>query len=103
VTAWLYALPLVKKMQFQNSELRFVDGVLQEKFIKKSKKTEFTACNVHVKDGAYVVDFKDKKSGTSAILTNLLYNSALMVTPPDGTDLEIGEKVKLILPDKVSF
>ncbi len=101
VTAWLYALPLVKKMQLQNSTLCFVNGVLQEKFIKKSKKTEFTACNVHVKDGVYVVDFKDKKVGTSAILTNLLYGSALMVTPPEGTDLEVGEKVRLILSDLV--
>lgn len=99
VTAWLYALPLVKKMQMQNSGLRFVWGVLGQKFNKKSKKTEFTACNVDIKEGVYVVDFKDKKVGTSAILTNLLYGSVLMVTPANGTDLQAGEKVKLILPD----
>lgn len=100
VTAWLYALPLVKKMQLQNEDFCLIEGVLQERFVKRSKKTEFTACNVHVKDGVYVVDFKDKKVGTSAILTNLLYGSALMVTSPDTNNLEVGEKVGLILPVK---
>ncbi len=99
VTALIYLLPLLNK--FQNSEERLVkvEAVLKEPFIKKHKKAEFTACRVSLENGSYFVDFRGKKSGTSAILTNMLGSTALMVTSEDDTSKNIGEKVKILLLD----
>ena len=76
-----------------------VEAVLKEPFIKKHKKAEFTACRVSLENGSYFVDFRGKKSGTSAILTNMLGSTALMVTSDDDTSKNIGEKVKILLLD----
>ena len=100
VTALLYALPLIYRFLGVNSALPIVLAKLQEPFFKKSKKTEFTACNIRMESGRYLVDFEGKKDGTSAILTNLLNNSALMLTHEDDGDLSEGSFVEVILLDK---
>lgn len=97
VTAILYVLPLIAKMLGRNKPYKKVEAKLSESFKKRSKLTEFTPCNVVIEDGEYFVDFKDKKAGSSAILTNLLNNSALMVTGEDDGDLEEGTFVNIIL------
>jgi len=97
VTSMLYGLPLVAKMLGKSKPYKMVDATLDEEFKKRSKYTEFTACNVHIVDGKYLVDFKNKKIGSSAILTNMLNNSALMVTSQDDGNLEKGTIVKIIL------
>jgi molybdopterin molybdotransferase len=74
-----------------------VAAKLQEDFTKRSRFTEFTACNVVVEDGEYFVNFDGKKVGSSAILTNMLDNSALMVTGEDDGNLEKGTFVNVIL------
>jgi molybdopterin molybdotransferase len=74
-----------------------VAAKLGEDFKKRSKLTEFTACNVSVEDNEYFVDFKDKKVGSSAILTNMLGGSVLMVTGEDDGDLPKGTLVSVIL------
>ena len=99
VTAILYALPLVAKMLGKDKAYKTVEAKLSEDFTKRSKLTEFTACNVVVEDGEYFVDFKGKKVGSSAILTNMLDNSALMVTGEDDGNLEAGTFVNVILLD----
>ena len=83
VTAILYVLPLIAKMLGRRSVYKTVAAKLSEDFTKRSKLTEFTACNVVIEDGEYFVDFKDKKVGSSAILTNMLDSSALMITGKD--------------------
>jgi molybdopterin molybdotransferase len=97
VTAILYVLPLVAKMLGREKAYITVEAKLSEDFKKRSSLTEFTACNIVVEDGEYFVNFKDKKVGSSAILTNLLDNSALMVTGEDDGDLEKGTFVNVIL------
>jgi molybdopterin molybdotransferase len=97
VTSILYGLPLVAKMLGKSKPYEMIDATLNEDFKKRSKYTEFTACNVHIVDGKYFVDFKDKKVGSSAILTNMLDNSALMVTSQDDGNLKKGTIVKVIL------
>lgn len=97
VTAILYALPLVAKMLGREKTYTTVAAKLSEDFKKRSRLTEFTACNVTVEDGAYFVDFEGKKVGSSAILTNLLNSSALMVTGEDDGNLEKGTFVNVIL------
>lgn len=97
VTAILYGLPLVSKMLGKEKAYKTVEAKLTEDFKKRSKNTEFTACNLEVVDGQYEVNFSGKKVGSSAILTNLLNNSALMVTGEDDGNLEAGTFVNIII------
>jgi len=97
VTALLYLVPLIEKLQQGKSSLHMVKAKLKEPFIKRAKKAEFTACNVSLLQGEYYVDFKDKKVGSSAILTNMLANVALLVTSEDDTSKEIGDEVSILL------
>lgn len=101
VTALLYAIPLIYRFLGLDPELPVIEAKLSEPFRKKSRKTEFTACNLTNEDGTLSVNFKDKKAGTSAILTNLLGKSALMITGEDDTDLEAGMLVHVILLDRL--
>ncbi|WP_309496402.1 molybdopterin molybdotransferase MoeA [Sulfurovum sp.] len=97
VTALLYLIPLIEKLQKGQSTLHTVKAKLKEPFIKRAKKAEFTACNVSLIQGEYYVDFKDKKVGSSAILTNMLGNAALLVTSEDDTSKEVGDEVNVLL------
>jgi len=47
--------------------------------------------------GEYYVDFKDKKVGSSAILTNMLGDVALLVTSEEDTSKVIGDEVTVLL------
>ena len=99
VTSILYVLPLISKMLGKESSYKMIEAKLSEDFTKRSKLTEFTACNIKVEDGEYFIDFEGKKVGSSAILTNMLDNSALMVTGEDDRILEKGTFVHVILLD----
>ena len=99
VTSILYGVPLVAKMLGKEKAYTTVAAKLSEDFKKRSKFTEFTACNVVVEDGEYFVNFDGKKVGSSAILTNMLDDSALMVTSEDDGDLPKGTFVSVILLD----
>ena len=65
--------------------------------VKRAKKAEFTACNVSLIQGEYYVDFKGKKVGSSAILTNMLGDAALLVTSEDDSSKEVGDEVSVLL------
>jgi molybdopterin molybdotransferase len=97
VTAILYVLPLIAKMQGKSKAYTVVAAELQEEFKKRSPFTEFTACNVIVEDGKYFINFKEKKVGSSAILVNMLHNSGLMIAGEDDKLLEKGTSVNVIL------
>ena len=99
VTSILYGLPLVAKMLGKEKAYKTVAAKLSEDFKKRSRFTEFTACNIVVEDGEYFVNFDGKKVGSSAILTNMLDDSALMVTGEDDGDLTKGTFVNVILLD----
>ena len=99
VTAILYALPLVSKMLGKKKAYTIVQAQLSEDFTKRSKFTEFTACNIEIVDGKYFVNFEGKRVGSSAILTNMLNNSALMITGESDGDLSEGTYVNVILLD----
>ena len=97
VTALLYVVPLIAKLQQGKNPLRKVKAVLGEAFNKRAKKAEFTACNLSLKDGKYIADFKDKKVGSSAILTNMLGEVALLVTSEEDSSKTVGETVDVLL------
>ena len=97
VTALLYVLPLICKMLAKEKAYTIIEAKLSENFNKKSHFTEFTACNIVLEDGEYLVNFKGKKDGSSAILTNLLDSSALMISAQEDNNLEAGTYVNVIL------
>lgn len=99
VTAILYVLPIIAKMLGRESSYRVIEAKLSEDFKKRSSLTEFSACNVEIIDGCYYVNFKDKKIGSSAILTNMLNSSALMVTGEEDGSLEKDTLVNVLLLD----
>ena len=99
VTALLYLVPLISKFQKSDFRIEKVKATLKEPFAKRHKKAEFTACNISILDGEYFVDFDGKKSGTSAILTNMLGSTALLVTSEDDSSKEVGDRVDILLLD----
>ena len=99
VTALLYVVPLIEKLQQGKCSLRQIKAKLKEAFVKRAKKAEFTACNVSLVQGEYYVDFKDKKVGSSAILTNMLGSVALLVTSEEDTSKVVGDEVTVLLFD----
>ena len=100
VTFLLYVIPLIKKFLGSEKVFEVVEATLAEPFNKRSKKSEFTACNLTFKDGKYVVDFDGKKVGTSAILTNMLGDAALIVSSEEDGPKEAGESVTVIKLDR---
>lgn len=100
VTFLLYAVPLIKKFLGTEKVFEMVEATLAEPFNKRSKKSEFTACNLAFRDGKYFVDFEGKKVGTSAILTNMLGDAALIVSGEEDGPKEAGETVKVIKLDR---
>jgi len=97
VTALVYLLPILYRMQGSNYEPIIVEATLAQAYKKKSKKTEFTPCNVTIKDGEYYVDFAGNKEGSSAILTNMLDSKALAITSEEERDKEPGERIRVWL------
>jgi molybdopterin molybdotransferase len=100
VTFLLYVVPLIKKFLGTEKVFEMVEATLAEPFNKRSKKSEFTACNLSFRDGKYFVDFDGKKVGTSAILTNMLGDAALIVSSEEDGPKEAGETVKVIKLDQ---
>ncbi len=97
VTALLYLVPLIAKFQNASNPIKIVNATLKEPFIKRAKKAEFTACNLSLEDGDYKIDFKGKKVGSSAILTNMLGNIGLLYTTENDGDKFIGDSVKVVV------
>jgi len=97
VTALLYLIPLIEKLQQGKCSLHKVKAKLKDPFIKRAKKAEFTACNISLVQGEYYVDFEGKKVGSSAILTNMLGSIALLMTSEDDTSKEVGDEVMVLL------
>ncbi len=96
VTFILYVLPLIGRMLGIDSPYEVIEASLKVPFAKRSNKSEFTACNLSFEEGRYWVDFEGKKTGSSAILTNLLGNAGLMICGEEDGDLEAGTLVRVI-------
>ncbi len=96
VTFMLYVLPLIYKFSGSNKELEIIKATITQNFAKKAPKTIFTACNLINNNGSYEVNFDGKKTGTSAILTNMLNNCALLYQKEDSTSLNTGDTVEVI-------
>jgi len=99
VTFILYALPLIRRMLGRDPGHAIVEAALAEPFAKRSKKSEFTTCNLRMSKGKYLVDFEGKKSASSAVLTNMLGNAALMITDESDGPLDAGTVVRVLRLD----
>ncbi|OCL99429.1 Molybdopterin molybdenumtransferase [Aliarcobacter thereius] len=97
ITAILYILPLIYKFRNSKETLPFVKAKINQDFTRTQEKTIFTACNVNYINGEYIIDFLGKKSGTSAILTNMLENPALLIQNQNSKDIKSGDLVDIIL------
>jgi len=97
IMALIYLLPLIQKFQQSTLTLPMIKATLKEPFVKRARKAEFTACNLSLEEGRYFVDFQGKKVGTSAILTNMLGSVALVYTPEEGSSVEAGEEIDVVL------
>jgi molybdopterin molybdotransferase len=94
--ACVYVLPLLRAMVAQEPRTQYVEAVLLEDYPKRSKYTEFTACNLKIVDGVLGVDLEGKRLGSSAILTNMLNNAALLRIEKDTKFIKKGEKVRVV-------
>jgi len=96
VTTFLYIVPLIKRMQGLSGKLDIVQAKMGEDYKKRSKKSEFTAVNLVLKKDGFSVNLEGKKTGTSAILTNMLENCSLLWIEENDGDLKAGEYVRVI-------
>jgi len=97
VCAILYVLPLIYRFREANESLPIVKARINEDFPKRMPKTVFTACNVEYTNNEYTVNFDGKKKGTSAILTNMLENPAILIQKEDSSDIQAGDLVDILL------
>ncbi len=95
VTFLLYAVPLADAFENKKS-LEFLNATLRNDFKKVFKKTQFVAVNLSFENGKYIADTIGKKSGSSAILTNLINTKALMWLDEGLYELKAGSVVKII-------
>jgi molybdopterin molybdotransferase len=98
VTFILYVLPLIFKFRQADEKLNIKDAIMACNFPMKGNKTIFTASNISYKNGKYFIDMDGKKNGTSAILTNMLGDIALLIQNENSKNLVIGDKIKIIIP-----
>ncbi len=96
VGTFLYILPLLRAMSARNFETSFVKAYIDEDYKKRSKYKEFTACNLVLKDGRVTINLEGKKTGSSAILNNMLDNAALLCVNEDTKELKKGDIVEVI-------
>ena len=101
VMCFLYIVPLLRAMQGMKPQIDYIDAIMEEDYKKRSPFTEFTACNLILRDGQFYVNLDGKKMGSSAILTNMLKNSALLRIEESTKLIQKGEKVKVLTMSRV--
>lgn len=97
VCAFLYIIPLLQKMRGETFGLKTLQAFLAEDYRKRSKFTEFTACNLRFSEGKLFVDLEGKKEGSSAILNNLLKDAALLKVEKEVKELKKGDLVEVVV------
>ena len=96
VTFILYVIPMIRYMLGLEPKLVIKQAKLKTAYKKKSYKTEVAVGNLHFDEGVYSVDFRGKRAGSSAILTNMLGNIALIMIEKESGDIDAGEWVDFI-------
>ena len=97
VGTFLYVLPLLRAMSGRKFEIPTLKAYLDEDYKKRSKYKEFTACNLFFRDGKVMVGLDGKKTGSSAILNNMLDDAALLSVDEETKELKKGDLVEVVL------
>jgi len=97
VCAVLYLLPMIYKLRGAKEQLPIVKARITQDFPLKMPKTIFSACNVNYDGSEFIINFDGKKSGTSAILTNMLDSPALLIQKEDSLGLKAGDFADILL------
>jgi molybdopterin molybdotransferase len=84
-------------LQGSNQKLPIIKAIIDENRVIKGDKTTFEACNLILKNGVYYINFDDKKNGTSAILTNMLGDTGLLMLGEKKVPLNVGDLVDVII------
>lgn len=95
VMSFLYVRFLFDLLLCQN-ENHEISAILAENFTKKSKFLEFAPANLSFENGKILVSTNGKKSGSSAIISNLI-DACLLICPLEKTELKKGEIVQVLL------
>lgn len=90
---YLYGVRLIEYWLEKDFNKRFFEATIDEDYEKRSRFTEFTACNFDEK--TLHVNLKNKVKGSSAIVTNLLNKAVLLCIPIDKKITQKGEKVRI--------
>lgn len=96
VTFVLYMQPLLEKFGHR-VDFKVVEAKMMEDVQTQGSKKTFIAVNIDYIEGEYRVDLKGKKSGSSAILTNMLSDAALLMVDEGVKQINAGEFCKVIL------
>ncbi|BBG64852.1 molybdopterin biosynthesis protein MoeA [Hydrogenimonas sp.] len=100
VTFILYVLPVLYRMKGSEFDLPVVTARIADGYRKRAKgKAEFAACNLRLEGGEYICDFEGKRSGSSAIMTNMLGDTGLLWLDEDEGDKEPGDLVRVVRLD----
>jgi len=100
VTFLLYVLPILYRMTGREYALPVVNARIVDGYRKRAKgKAEFAACNLRLEDGEYLCDFEGKRSGSSAIMTNMLGDVGLLWLDEEEGDKEPGDTVRVVRLD----
>ena len=97
VTFLTFVLPLVFKLQQNSKSLQKIEAMLEHDLPKKVQKAVFTACNIRYENGKYLVNTNGKKEGSSAILTNMLGDCALIFQNENAFGSKLGDTVEVVL------
>lgn len=97
VTLLLYLPKLLQKFSRGTKQLQSVRATIEQEYKKPNSKKAFVAVNCYYEAGGYKVDLSNKKDGSSAILTNMLEEAALMVLDEKIHHLQKGDSVEVVL------
>lgn len=96
VTFRLYAVPVILHYLGLDTTIQSSYAYLQEEYVRKTKFSEFVSCFCYEEKGKKLLSFSGKKTGSSAILNNLLDNSPLLVVPENIQTYKEGDLVSII-------
>ena len=71
-------------------------AILKDDYTKKSPFEEFSAASITNENGTIKISTATKKSGSSAIVGNLINGGVLLICPSDKDGLKAGEIVAYI-------
>lgn len=93
VTCIFFALPVLWALQGWKKKHQMLSATFCGEYKKQSIYEEIIACDIEFRDGKYFANISTKRSGSSAIMTNLLQDAAFFITDKDLAD---GDEVSIL-------